>query len=59
MDFEGGGEKMRSKEEVREKIEKLKEELEYWIEHKWYHRCHILHARINALKWVLGERENL
>jgi len=50
---------MRSKEEIKEKIKELKEELEYWIEHKWYHRCHILHARINALKWVLGERENL
>ena len=50
---------MRSEEEIRKKIEELKEELEYWIPRKWYHRCHVLHSRIEALEWVLGERENL
>ena len=50
---------MRSREEVLKKIEELKEELEYWVEHRWYHRCHVLHSRIEALEWVLKERENL
>ena len=50
---------MRSEEEIHKKIPELKESFEYRAFHGDWSACAKILGKIEALKWVLGEREEI
>ena len=50
---------MRSEEEIRKKILELEESFDYRAFHEDWSACAKIKGKIEALEWVLGEREEI